>query len=87
MSSDRYIASIKRLYLAVLLLVFAVVYIYFQEYNKIEDVTRSQILQTLLSFQDVAEQFHPTNSVTEKDLVKFSLEADFTDLAKNSKIV
>ena len=66
MSSDRYIASIKRLYLAVLLLVFAVVYIYFQEYNRIEDVTRSQILQTLLSFQDVALEFHPTNSVTEK---------------------
>jgi len=75
MNADRYIASIKRLYLTLLVFGFAVGYFAYQHYVRVEVVTRSELLQAVLAVHDLNGQLHGLQPFTERDLAKISLSA------------
>jgi hypothetical protein len=75
MNPDRYISSVKRLYIALVLLALSVGYFTSYEYGRMLAIARADLLQIALAVYDLGDRLSTLRPLTEADLAQISLSA------------
>jgi hypothetical protein len=76
MNADRFVVSIKPLYLALIVLSLSIGYLAYQHYLRVAVVTESELLQFVLAAHDLSANISSLPEFREADLVRLNVFAD-----------